>query len=233
MKDWHSHWQKFPANNPEMAFFEQVGKTVNKKPVPSEFIDAIVTSIQHNLILESHNTVLDLCCGNGLLSKLVANHCLSLTGIDYSEVLIHVANKYNRPDNVSYVCGSVLDVRSLVTREIQKAYMYEALQHLTPDMLSRLLDDLKVMFNENPFRLFIGSVPDRSRRWEFYNTFSRKLGFFWKTINNEEAIGMWWSKNDISSLCKLKKLTVHFIDQNPILHTSHYRFDMLITNNHG
>lgn len=230
MKDWHSYWQKFPASNPETAFFQQVGKTVNKKPVPEEFIKAIVASIKNNLLLDAHSKVIDLCCGNGLISKLVANYCLALTGIDYSETLIRVANKYNRIDNVSYVCGSVLDVHSLISHEVHKAYMYEALQHFTPDMLNQLFDELKLAFRGNPFWFFVGSVPDRGRRWEFYNTLSRKLDFFWKTIKNEEAIGTWWDKNNLASLCKAKKLSVQFIDQNPILHTSHYRFDMLITN---
>lgn len=229
MKDWYSHWQKYPSTTPEAAFFEQVGKTVNKKPVPEEFISAIIESIRYNLQLEEHDIVLDLCCGNGLLSRLVANYCLSLNGIDYSEVLIHVAKKFNRPDNVSYVCGSVLGVHSLIRHEIHKAYMYEALQHFTPGMLSLLFDELKVMFRDNSFSLFIGSVPDWSRRWKFYNTLSRKLDFLWKTIINEEAIGTWWCKKDITFLCKAKNLSVQFIDQNPILHTSHYRFDMLIT----
>lgn len=230
MKDWHSHWHEFPASKPETAFFEQVGKTVNRKPISAELISVIVSSIRNKLLLESHDHVLDLCCGNGLLTKIVSNHCLSITGIDYSEVLINVANKYNRPENVAYVCGSVLNVRSLIRDDVHKVYMYEALQHFTPDMLSQLLDELLLVVNNNPFIFFVGSVPDRSKLWKFYNTFSRKLDYFWGSFKKEEAIGTWWVKSSIASICRGKNLSVQFIDQNPMLHTAHYRFDMLITN---
>ncbi|NVN98671.1 MAG: class I SAM-dependent methyltransferase [Geobacteraceae bacterium] len=232
MKDWLDHWHEFPAGMPEAAFFEQVGKTVNRKPVPEEFIGTIVSSIRYNLLLEPNDYVLDLCCGNGLLTKIVAEHCLFLTGIDYSDVLIHVANKYNRPDNVTYVLGDVLNIRSLVSNEINKLYMYEAMQHFTSSMLSQLLDELLFVANDKPLIFFVGSVPDRSKLWKFYNTLWRKLNYYWKSFNKEEAIGTWWEKGSIASICKKKNLRVHFIDQNPMLHTAHYRFDMLITNCH-
>jgi len=230
MKDWHSHWHEFPASKPETAFFEQVGKTVNRKPIPKEFISVIISSIQNKLLLESHDYVLDLCCGNGLLTKIVANHCRSVIGIDYSGVLIDIANKYNRPENVTYVCGSVLNAQSLINHSVQKVYMYEALQHFTPVMLSQLLDELLLVANDKPLIFFVGSVPDRSKLWKFYNTFSRKFNYFWESFKKEEAIGTWWAKSSIASICNSKNLSVQFIDQNPMLHTAHYRFDMLITN---
>lgn len=232
MKDWLAHWREFPACMPETAFLEQVGKTVNRKPISEELISVIVSSIRTNLLLEKQDIVLDLCCGNGLLTKIVAEHCLFLTGIDYSEVLINVANKYNRPENVKYVFGDVMGIRSLIRHEICKVYMYEAMQHFTSSMLSQLLAELLLLVNGKPLIFFIGSIPDRSKRWKFYNTFSRKLNYCWKSFNKEEPIGTWWEKSSIANICKEKNLYVHFIEQNPMLHTAHYRFDILITNYH-
>lgn len=228
MKDWEKYWKIFPVDIDEQDFLRQVGKTVNNIPISKEQFDEILKSIRINLDLNPDDDVLDLCCGNGFITKSISENAGRVTGIDFSSKLIEVAGKYNSSKNIEYIYGNILDVRHLVKdKKINKGYMYEALQHFDVKQFESLLQQLKGLMKGH-FIFFFGSVPDMDRKWKFYNTIRRKLSYVWRVINNNEAIGTWWDKGVIERVCAKNNLRVRFIEQNSKLHTAHYRFDMVI-----
>ena len=44
------------------------------------------------------------------------------------------------------------------------------------------------------------------------------------------VLGNWWSKKEIIKIAAGQDFKVEILDQNPILHTAHYRFDALLIN---
>jgi len=228
MKKWERYWNTFPNAVPEQNFLEQVGKTVNKKPISDEVYKEIVKSIQYNLNINYNDDVLDLCCGNGLITKSLSYECKSITGIDFSKKLIEIAKKHNSAQNIEYIYGDINDIYNFFKeRTFSKAFLYEALQHFDTKQFEKLLANLKLLIKER-FIFFVGSVPDKNKKWKFYNTLRRKLSYIWKVIINDEAIGMWWDKDLIRQICDKSNLHVQFIKQNDKLHTAHYRFDLYI-----
>ena len=64
---WISFWdQQARSEHPA----EQVGRILRGKPAEPQLNQQIAEHIIHLLNLESHHSLLDLCCGNGVLSKL-------------------------------------------------------------------------------------------------------------------------------------------------------------------
>lgn len=229
MIDWQKHWALFPGSIPETDYLRQVGKTVNKKPISSADISLIISQILNLMKVNSDDDILDLCCGNGFITYEIAKNCKTITGIDYSSTLIAVANKYKNAHNISYINDNVLNVEYIYSgKKISKIYMYEALQHFTKDEFNALLTALAVIANDDVV-ILLASVPDKQKKWLYYNSIRRKLDYIKKIITNKEAIGTWWDYNVIDEICKCNGFTSVKINQNPALYTSHYRFDVLIT----
>ena len=82
MTDWLSYWNAQPLQADERDFLRQVGKTVNGVPVAWEEVDLIVEALRSGLQLNASDTVLDLCCGNGLITRRVAGACGTIIGVD-------------------------------------------------------------------------------------------------------------------------------------------------------
>ena len=230
MKNWEKHWHTFPDRFDEKSFFEQVGKTVQKKPISRAMFEIILSGIKNNLDIDAHDDILDLCCGNGVITRALSSHCRTLTGIDFSKTLIEIAKKHNKRRNIDYIYGNINELNMLLrNKNFSKAYMYEALQHFDKKQFEKLLANLKYLI-KGRFIFFVGSIPDKQKKRDFYNTFRRKLSYMWRVFNNNEAIGHWWDKELIREICCDYSLHVRFINQNRNIYTGHYRFDMLITN---
>lgn len=228
---WFEHWNAIPIHEGEGALLKQVGKTVNRQAVPMVHIDRMVNAILSALDLHADDRVLDLCCGNGLLTARVATVCGQMLGIDYSAPLIGVANTRNRLSNVEYLHGSVLALADILAEHgktgFSKAYMYEAFQHFNRDEAQTLLRALATNA-QTSFRLFLGSIPDRARLYDFYNTVERRQEYERRLKDSTEAIGTWWLGSEINEIAEAAGFSCAIIPQHDALYTAHYRFDALL-----
>lgn len=229
--NWNNYWNTFPKTVQPHEHFKQVGKTVNGIPISKYQFELIIESIKDGINLQTTDTVLDLCCGNGLITSELANLLSAIIGIDYSETLINIANTYHRTENIDYRQMSALDalkVDNPILPPFNKIYMYEALQHFRYRDLRSILLNILTVSSEDVI-IFIGSIPDKKRLWNFYNTPSRKFDYFLRKIIGKDAIGTWWTKEYIESVCDQIGLRSECILQKEVLYTSHYRFNYRIT----
>ena len=74
---------------------KQVGKTINGEEVPELQIKLIVENITEVLRLTSSDSVIDLCCGNGLITRRLAPLVKEVVGVDFTLGLIDAAKRYN------------------------------------------------------------------------------------------------------------------------------------------
>lgn len=226
--DWRRHWQEFPERFEETDFLAQVSKTVKRVPISAEQFAMIVDSVRETLALGPTDTVLDLCCGNGLITHALSAHCKAISGMDFSVRLINIAKRHHSGSNISYHFGSVLDADALQSvASVEKAYMYEALQHFKRSDLLRILSNL-FSPGSGVKLLLLASVPDLDRRWSFYNTPTRKLDWLIRKIRGCEVMGTWWRRSDIVDACSQLGLSVKFMEQPQGLYTAHYRLNILI-----
>ena len=212
-------------NNLE-GFLRQVGKTFLGEVIHEDIFKKIIKSIEVNLDLSKNDNIIDMGCANGLLTASIANSVNHIYGYDLSNDLITVAKDFHQRPNISYFVGDLLEI-NYKEYKVEKFYMYEALQHFEYNMLRKLLN--KLIIELDNFKLYIGSVPDRELILNFYDTDERRR-FLFNTLLEDDKIhlGNWWFQEHIMSLCKELQLKVAIIEQDKELHTSHYRFDVLI-----
>jgi SAM-dependent methyltransferase len=225
MTDWHKHW-----NRPELGRMEpllQVGKTTNGTPIRAENIDIIVQDIRKRLHIVSTDSVLDLCCGNGVVTQRCALYCRSVTGIDYSKPLLETAVRHFTSSNISYVLGDVTALpSSILDQRFDKIYMYEALQHLGASLASEMLRQLRGS-SLSAAPVLLAGIPDEDRLELFYDTPARREEYLRRKAAGTEAIGHWWSRAELERLASDSGYSIEFFAQNLVLHTAHYRFDAL------
>lgn len=233
MYDWVEFWDKYPKRAGEQELFRQAGKTVGGVPITQRQFRALVDSVRENLEIKEDDCVLDLCCGNGLITKELAKECKFVMGIDFSAPLIEVAKKRSLRDNVKYVYMDVRRIGELSAsyrRYFSKVLCYEALAFFDLKDFDEILKNILVLSAEGPIILF-GSVLDKERLWNFFNTFQRKIFYLVKIrlLRKEVGLGRWWKRDEIEMMCKKHNLYPTISYQPDILHTSHYRFDVRIT----
>jgi len=231
MNNWQDFWNKFPTRFNDDDFFRQVGKTYQGKPITEKQFQVLINQITDNIQLGKEDVVLDLCCGNGLISAKIAEFCNHVVGIDFSEPLIKTANLYHRKQNISFYHLSAMDIdKTIVPKDtlFTKVYMYEALQHFTENQLKPLLDSIFDLSEQNVI-VYLASILDYDRIWSFYHTEELKKQYYEGTSKGELLLGTWWKKDYIIKICGENNLNCSIIDQDSLLTTSHYRFDVLIT----
>ena len=233
--DWQSFFSSYRTRvsiRSEEDLLYQVGYSVSGKSITNAQFCAIISDLEIGLRFQSDDNVLDLCCGNGLLSHRIGSTVNSVLGIDFSEAYIENAKHYRSLENVKYVSQNVLQIGELLRDancRWSKVVMYSALAYFTPADLQEMLTLLMPHLSPGA-SMFIGGIPDSDRKWSFYNTWLRRVGFVWnvKVCGRESGIGRWWTRAGIEEICSRNMLTCSFYSENPILHTFHYRFDALI-----
>ena len=229
MRDWRKHWNEVEIDTTHgwEEYLRQVGKTVLGMPVQPHQLDLIVQAIGAELKLDRHDVVVDLGCGNGVVTQRVARRVGRVAGIDVSRRLLSVAQAQHAQPNCSYHFGDLAKLGPLPVPGVTKAYSYEVLQHLTTDetraMLQALIDQLG-----DGLKLFAGSIPERTKLAKFYDTPGRWARYERREADGTEQIGYWWERDELTALCDELGLTCTPCDQATALYTSHYRFDATI-----
>jgi 2-polyprenyl-3-methyl-5-hydroxy-6-metoxy-1,4-benzoquinol methylase len=229
MRDWRQYW-----NHADQVFddepLRQVGKTVRGQVIEPAILDAIVADIVLRLDLGASDSLLDLCCGNGLITSRIAAHCRQVVGVDFSRPLIDVANRQFGGANIQYLHADVSDLpEDIVGLTFGKFLMYEAVQHLDSAATAQVLDHV-ARLGQPGASFYIGSIPDQDRIWRFYDTPERRLEYEHRRLNGTDAIGHWWKREQLVTLARCHGFDVDIFERTAASHGAHYRFDALCVN---
>ena len=229
MRDWRKYWREVETKAPQSMdeSLRQVGKTVMGQPVEPDHLDLIVDTIATGLELEPEDVVVDLGCGNGVVTERVGERVARVAGIDLSEPLLEVARAHHARSNCTYHVGDLAELGRFPVEGVTKAYGYEVLQHLSTEETRALLRALVEQLGDG-LMFFAGSIPERTRLRAFYNTSERWAYYERRTAEGSEQIGHWWERDELVALCDEFGLTCTPCDQTAALYTSHYRFDARI-----
>lgn len=225
---WKNHYNR-GAELFKDSLLKQVGKTINGMEVDNQQLAYIAESVIEALEVTSDSVIVDLCCGNGLITKYVAKVANRVIAVDYSDILINTAREKCGANNISYVESDVLNLPISILTQSQKFYMYEALQHFSSESFKKLLGELKNV--EHAIKLFIGSVPDRKKLWDYYDTEEKKLFYLQREKENKPHMGNWWRQDELQSIAEQYQFNITFIPQNKLLYTAYYRFNCLLEKN--
>lgn len=234
MTKWRKFWRNYRiievSDEKDLLF--QVGKTVNKQTIDNAQFNIIIKSIESNLNLNENDYLLDICCGNGLVTSAIASKVQNAFGLDFSEPFIENAKHFFSNDKMTFICEDALKF-DLICRKNDfipnKILIFDALTYFTYEEVNLLLKKINTTTNSNVNVLF-ASVLNFEKQSNFFDTPYRKFKRFVNThiLMKNYGIGKWWNKKEISILAKTNGFEVTFIDQDPRIYTSHYRFDCLL-----
>jgi len=229
MKDkWIGKWA-FPSDD---SLLEQSARRGEQYD-----FDSIAQDIIDKLKFDKTDVVLDMCCGNAAIAKRISKQCGEIHGVDFSEVLISSAKHVQKNENIANLCLYVADALSIdkLFKEnyFDKTYCYFSFQYFDKFKRELLLEKLSRVTKPNG-SIFIGDVPDKTRKWNFYES---KMKFYREKISRliqfkegECDMGWWVDSKEILDWCKEHKLNAEIISQNKNMPHVHYRFDALIRN---
>ena len=227
---WDKLFSKQVSDSDPDDHLKQVGHTVKGKSIPSQQFEALTSQIVDIMQLSANDSVMDLCCGNGLFTKKVAKHVKTVIGIDFCEPLIDIASTRFLDPNIRYYQGDVRYLEkmnaNIIPHEVNKVIWYAALQHFRPTELKSILSQILRICAE-PL-IFIGFVPDNDLKYLFYNTARRKIAHLWRLVSMNDNFGFWWNRSKIEAICSELDMTCTFSNIPSGMHASKYRFNVLI-----
>ncbi|MEQ1743125.1 MAG: hypothetical protein ABL869_11600, partial [Candidatus Nitrotoga sp.] len=84
---WKNHYDSI-SKQFDGSLLKQVGKTVNGQEIPELQVKLIVENTTNVLRLKAKDSVVDLCCGNGLITRQLAPLVEKVVGVDFTHGLI-------------------------------------------------------------------------------------------------------------------------------------------------
>lgn len=230
MADWERYYRDKVARLDRGDYFSQVGHTVNGQPIPPVHFDLLVEQISAELDLRAGDRLLDVCCGNGLITRRLAVKVRSVVGIDIAAGLIDIAASDHKEANTTYLRLDAREVESLKASGAEgfdKVLLYAALQHFTPDEFAPILDSLKALLASEG-AIMLGFVPDAALIWNFYNTPQRRAEHLQRQADGTDTFGFWWPQPELDRMCRAQGLTCAFGRLPSAVHASTYRFNAVV-----
>ena len=209
-------------------FLGQTRRTVQGKPVPEEQINMIVGAIMSKLDMRRDDSLLELACGNGFVSRLLFDSCREYLGVDFSEYLVSVAKQHfeRPPHHLFTMQGAAEYVRQEPHPErFTKALCYASFCYFPEADAIEVLHTLHDRFT-NVKSLLIGNLPDRSRADEFYKNRQPSAE---ELADCSTAIGTWRTRAEFAQMAGHAGWKVEFSTMPPEFFSSYYRFDALLT----
>jgi SAM-dependent methyltransferase len=221
-------YEEHPKTCAADDYWGQVKRTVNGKPVPEEQIQLIVDAVDRGLELRKEDVLLDLCCGNGALSRLLFARCEGGKGVDFSETLIEIAQRnFAVPPAQTYECGDVVSYvdGEAAPERFNKALCYGSFSLLPHDKAAMLLRILRERF-VNLRSFFIGNLPDKSKMHEFFRPEAYSPGV---EDDPDSLIGIWRTEAEFAALAGGAGWSVRFQRMPQHFYAAKYRFDAVLT----
>lgn len=230
MRNWEKFWtaKTHTSTESESDLLVQVGKTRFGVPVPQEQVQILSSHILKNIALTTEDRVLDLGCGNGILSKELSVSCRHVTGVDFSGNLLKTATQKSSSSNIDYVKADLAKLGSVGFENgpYSAAFCSEVIQNLDEEMFLEMLKGLHT-HRHGEMRLLISGIPDLDRIRNFYDTDERWSWYLSKILEGGDHIGRWWTKQQVLSIIEKSGFIGRVIAQPNTLYTAHYRFDVL------
>lgn len=227
MDRWIGKWA-FPLDDSLLEQSARRGKQYDFEKIAADIISKVG--------FKNNDVVLDICCGNAAVTRFVAKICKEIHGVDFSYQLIDSAKRLKDKENLFNFhlhLSDALNIDKLFRENtFDKSYCYFSFQYFSRKKRKLLLGKLSQVTKPGGI-IFIGDVPDKTKRWNFYKTrvkfYREKISHLIRFKDGECDLGWWIEPKEITDWCNKRKLGVKIIQQENLPH-AYYRFDVLIQN---
>lgn len=217
---WKNFWNENPIihkENPQ----QQVGRTINGKPISDELWKQTLMFLAHQLQLNSQDILLDIAAGSGMISIPFSQQVKEVVALDISEKLLENIHEKN-------IQTLVADAREVVFQpeKFTKVILYFALQHFSWEECVQLFKNIYHFTAKNGI-VYIGDIPNINQLFDFHNTNDWKNAYFMSLENNQPIIGTWFTEDFLLNLAKFCGFSsAEIITQPKEFINAHYRFDL-------
>jgi SAM-dependent methyltransferase len=223
--DWRAFWNSITQRVARDDLMGQVGRTVMGRPIAGDQIDLVAMTIVDGLELGPEDLLIDLCCGNGVITERLAEHCSSAFGVDYSGPLIEVARRRSS-GKVRYFEAAAEDIAELGLPAVPaKISLNQGAQHMSKASLDAVVQAISRHLDVD--RIVLTDVPDRARVFALYDTPERRAEYLRRRRAGNEAIGTWWDRTGLEAIFQAHGYDAISLDVEAERYTSRYRFDLL------
>jgi SAM-dependent methyltransferase len=222
---WKSHYDS-KVDRFETSLLKQVDRTLNGEEMSGEQLDLCVQGVVDALGLAATDRVIDLCCGNGLITKIIAGKVATVVGADFSEKLVEQARTKSEAPNVAYVVADVTTLAPNVCEGVGKAYMRDSVSCFSSESLDRLLRQVGAAPSVKC--IYISGVPDAEKLTTYYDTEEKMAFYREREATGRPHIGTWWSREEMRELVESAGWSVRFLAQDARLLSAPYRYDCLL-----
>jgi SAM-dependent methyltransferase len=232
--DWQKFWSTYRKKEvrAEDDLFFEVGKTVNQRPISEAAFQLSIDLVRRGLELSPSDKLLELCCGNGLMTRRLAPLVSEIRAVDFAEHLVANARRFAPAENVTYVCADAIaylnDVALTKDYIPSKILLGDALCYFEPDELAVMLGATRQLTSDN-FTFMATGIPCHELKWNFYNTPERVQRYEENQTlpdNTNDGIGRWWRKEELKDVARQLNLRCVVINQPPEL--SAFRIDAVL-----
>ena len=218
--DFWGNYGKATAGKDEQT---QVLRTLNKQPISKQLWEFTLKGIGEHIAPHSDDMLLELCCGNGLLSRYFAPMVKNVTSVDVSEHLVRIIDRKQYPN----ITPLVSDIRELDFDDLSfnKVIIYAGIQYLTYAETTVLFEQVYRWLKPRGI-FFLGDVPDYFKRWVFFNNPERQAIYFQNLKDGEAIVGTWFEPEFFEKLGTFAGYNNSvLLPQHPDLIYSKFRYD--------
>lgn len=188
-------------------------------------LQTLVSHILGSLRVTNEDKVLDLCCGNGLITAELAKHCDSLHAVDFSKPLIEDLRS-RTPDNVTAEVASALEA-NFAPGSFDRVLIAAAIQHFSQSEIITLFTQIYDWLAPSGI-LMLTDVLDAQCIWDFYNSEERESLYFENVKNGTPILGTWLDRSWVEKLARhVGFQSACSLNQPEGYWYGHYRFDLV------
>jgi ubiquinone/menaquinone biosynthesis C-methylase UbiE len=222
---WKTYYKESPALKSNHAQV-RVMRTKFGVPISEDDWKKTVNFLKRKLRLSKNKRVLDLCCGNGLLSLTFAKYVKEVLAIDFTQEMIEELNDHQ----IKNIHTTIADANTLKLTKgtFDIIIIYFAIQHFDRSETVRLIKKAKRWLKKGGI-IYIGDIPNEQKVWDFFYKKEFRFKYFEGLVNSQPVLGTWFFKSFFLYLGEyLGFKKVEIIKQKKYMINNHYRFDVLM-----
>lgn len=204
--NWQEYWNQLARAESDPQ--RQVARVKNRRRLGAEDTNMVVGHLASLLDLQPTDRLLDLCCGNGLLTRQFAQNCEQVVGIDLAPAMIESARKYHAADNIQYFQGNATEADTIAKGTFDKVLLQFSFQYLSRKEGKKAIQGMVRLLKPGGV-IVLGDVPDLEKLHIFLPSFPARMKYRIQRWRGTDQMGKFWSEKEmiqISAGLQIEKL---------------------------
>lgn len=223
---WKAYWTKHAQLGRSKDVQTQVQRTVDGRPIGDLEFQQILEDIEAKMEVSPNDSILELCCGNGLIIEHLAPISKEVVGVDFVRELVEQID-LEVHKNVSVFVGDIRTI-SFEEESFDKVIMYAGLQYFNFKQTIGIFRSVRRWLKRGGL-FYVGDIPDQRRMWRFFDSEEREQAYFDSMGDGKPIIGTWFDRDWISKLGRYAGFKgIRVVSQPQEFSYAHYRFDMIM-----